>query len=113
MHFAQKIPDTTTAMQVVNLCRQIQPKFPKVWAWVQGWVNKNGHPEAIIDSLEGYRRLCGIDGSAIKSPWAYCQKIMLTKNGNYHEREFFEREKNKCQVDDVNCQIRELIKNMF
>ncbi|MCU0589874.1 MAG: hypothetical protein MUC33_01150 [Desulfobacterales bacterium] len=54
------------------------------YQWVQHWINKAGHPQAVIDSLDGLSQYW----EQIKGePWAYADKIMRTKNGNYHERD--------------------------
>ena len=55
---------------------------PYQWAQVQ--INKSGHPQAVIDSLDG---LAQYWGDLRGEPWAYADKIMKSKNGNYNERD--------------------------
>ena len=52
--------------------------------WSQHWINKSGHPQAVVDSLEG---LVQFWDQIRGEPWAYADKIMKTKSGNYHERD--------------------------
>jgi hypothetical protein len=54
------------------------------YQWAQKWINKNGHPQAVIDSLEGLHQFWG---ELRGSPWAYADAIMKTRNGNYNERD--------------------------
>jgi len=111
-HFTKKLP-SPLAQKVVECCRELEPKFPRVWAWVQSWANKNGHPGALIYSLEGYKKITTIDAVCIKSPWAYCDSIMRTKNGNYHEADHIKKSQDKVDVKEVHSEIKALIKGMF
>ncbi len=112
-HFSKKLP-TQLAQKVIECCREIEPKFPKVWVWVQGWANKNGHPLAIIASIEGYKKICLLDGVCVRNPWAYCTKIMQTKNGNFHERDYMKKvNEGRIDIKDVNSQIVDLINGMM
>lgn len=54
------------------------------YQWAQKWINKNGHPQAVIDSLDGLHQFWG---ELRGSPWAYADAIMKTRNGNYNERD--------------------------
>ncbi len=55
---------------------------PFQWAQVQ--INKAGHPQAVVDTLDG---LVQYWESIRGEPWAWADKVMKSKSGNYYERD--------------------------
>ena len=104
-HFEIKY-DSNIGKSIVDLCTQLNaipangPKQLNPFEWVQQKSNRNGHPQAIIDTLRG-----GIPYLHQKSDWwGYLEKIFLTKNGNYNERDTRERS------DQAKRELAELVK---
>ena len=86
-HFTKKASEYSDQIKIV--CKKVAAlsngsKSFNPYQWVQVQVNKNGHPQAIIDSLDG---LVQYWGDLRGEPWGYVDKIMKSKNGNYHERD--------------------------
>ena len=69
-------------LKVKGLCNGT--KRLNSYQWAQHWINKSGHPQAVVDSLDG---LVQFWDQIRGEPWAYADKIMQTKSGNYHERD--------------------------
>lgn len=68
------------------------------WKWIQQKANQNGHPFAVLDSLKGLISLW----DTVDNPWGYANKIFITKNGNYNERDHIvEHEKRKLTFVDI------------
>ena len=86
-HFTKKAAEYGEQIKIVckkvaglaNGSKQFNP-----YQWAQVWINKNGHPQAVIDSLDG---LAQFWDELRGQPWPYADKIMKSKNGNYHERD--------------------------
>lgn len=88
LKYDENIADSITSL--CNNIKQIPSNNKKPFnpaEWVQQKANQNGHPMAIIDSLKG-----AIPYLPDRADWwAYIEKIFLTKNGNYNERDTVER----------------------
>jgi hypothetical protein len=83
--------------RIENLQKEI-PKELNIKAWIQDKINHNGHPKAIIDSLDSIIQRW----QSIELPWAYATAIFKLKNGNYWETEHIEqakRFKEQCELD--------------
>lgn len=86
-HFTKKASEY--AEEIKTVCKKVAAlsngsnRF-NPYQWAQKWINKNGHPQAVIDSLEGLHQFWG---ELRGSPWAYADAIMKTRNGNYNERD--------------------------
>ncbi len=86
-HFTKKA--TEYAEEIKAVCKKVtalsngSSRF-NPYQWAQKWINKNGHPQAVIDSLEGLHQFWG---ELRGSPWAYADAIMKTRNGNYNEKD--------------------------
>ena len=86
-HFTKKAPEYRD--EITNVCKKVAAlsngsKSFNPYQWAQVWINKNGHPQAVIESLYG---LAQYWGELRGEPWAYVDRIMKSKNGNYHERD--------------------------
>ena len=86
-HFTKKA--TEYRDEIKNACKKVAAlsngsKSFNPYQWAQVWINKNGHPQAVIDSLEG---LAQFWGELRGKPWPYADKIMQSKNGTYNERD--------------------------
>ena len=69
-------------LKVQGMCNGSKRFNP--YQWAQHWINKAGHPQAVADSLNGVVQFWE---TITGPPWAYADKIMKTKSGNYHERD--------------------------
>ena len=96
---------------VIKICSSKKAKL-NVYQWVQFWANKNAHPLAVIDSLDGFsQRILDGDKEPILNPWSYLDTIMKTKNRNYHEAD--NRKKGRKFKDmAINQKLLELIKGL-
>lgn len=86
-HFSKSAGEYAEAIK--GCCLRVEKKCNgskrfNPYQWAQHWVNKAGHPQAVVDSLEG---LVQFWDQILGEPWAYADKIMKTKSGNYHERD--------------------------
>jgi hypothetical protein len=89
-HFEHKTGSHFEA--ILSACQKIETlprkKIPfNPFQWVQKWTNKNGHPGAILESLQGIIEYW----PDAEKPFAYIETIMRTKNGNFNEREAIEQ----------------------
>lgn len=72
-----------------DMCSELLVKkiFPKVYAFKNKMLKQGKNPRAILHTLSR----CYIKGQATgfdgKTPWAYCQKIIMDEDGNYNERD--------------------------
>jgi hypothetical protein len=87
-HFSQKVGSFFESIK--KSCDQIQklsiPKNGKSfnpYQWTQKKVNEKKHPGAIDKSLRGIIDLW----ETIDKPWAYIDKIMITENQNWNEKD--------------------------
>ena len=86
-HFSCSAPEYAQAikgscLKVKERCNGSRRFNP--FQWAQHWINKAGHPQAVVDSLEG---LLQFWDTVRGEPWAYCDRIMKTKSSNYYERD--------------------------
>jgi hypothetical protein len=111
-HFSQKVGGYLDS--ILEACRTILKLPPKKkpfnpFQWVQFWANKTGHPQAILESLQGL--ISYWDQSGIDSPWSYANSIMKTKNGNYNEREHI-RESERFKEMLLDPKMQDLLKGI-
>jgi hypothetical protein len=58
-----------------------------VGKWVGSWLKKNGHPDAMIESMGHLtRRILDNTKPRLENPYGYIEHIMKRVNGNYWER---------------------------
>jgi hypothetical protein len=100
--------------QIKNKCERIEqlkkeiPKEINILAWIQDKINCNGHPAAIIESLD----MLIARWPTVDLPWAYATAIFQLKNGNYWETEHIEQSKEFKKEWQTNGSILELIKGI-
>lgn len=99
--------------QIKDICIKIEKRGGKFnpWQFVQKWSDKKAHPRAIMSALKGI--LFG--GDLIKTPWAYGNKIIKIKSGNYYEHENTEESKKYSDISEAlkNNPLKDLVKDMF
>lgn len=113
-HFSNKMQNEivekikTKCNEVDVVCKKQKKDF-NPFQWVQMLINKNGHPVAIVDSLDGLiQRMIDTTQPPVKSPWTYVNTIFKTKNGNYYEREYINQNSQHKYIA-VNDKIRTLL----
>jgi len=83
-HFENTLAYCKKIEKMVNQFHHVGKTF-NPYQWVQEKVNKDFHPGAIAETL------CSMeDGhifNSIKVPYAYANKILATKNGNWNEKD--------------------------
>jgi hypothetical protein len=98
----------TASDEIETICKKQKIDFDSA-KWIGFWLKQNGHPIAILDSINGLIcRMIDGDSKKVGNPWGYIEKIMKTKNGNYWERENIKRGR-ELKYQAVNLQIQELV----
>ncbi len=89
--FGEELENSSTVkinQAIEDMCANLYVKiFPKVHAFKNMMVKQKKNPRAILHTLSRCYlkgQSTGFDG---KTPWAYCQKIILDEEGNYNERD--------------------------
>lgn len=98
----------TSCDVIFDICNNQKISF-NPYRWIQFWINKNGHPIAMIDTLDALiQRMTDKKQDPVSSPWSYLDRIFKTKNGNYYERENI-RQAEQHKYVEVNEKIKSLI----
>ncbi len=107
-HFAEKVG--TVLKDLKTACEKILKLPPKKdkfnpYQWLQEKVNENKyHPEALLYTLNGtISHWVGIKGN----PYGYSNKILLTVNGNYNERD---HQKESLEFKEIVIQNKDFVK---
>ncbi|MCP4568356.1 MAG: DUF4373 domain-containing protein [FCB group bacterium] len=112
LHFSKaikkRVSEIETACQVIETLPQKIDKFNS-YAWVQFWSNKNGHPDAMLETLKELIKYW----KTIKTPWAYANKTMDKKNKNYNEADFVKQSEKFKTAWQADSKVQGLIGNMF
>lgn len=66
---------------ILNLPKKAKTFNPQKWAQIS--INKKRHPGAVAETLHGLE----IFWDTADDPWAICESIIKTKNGNWNEKE--------------------------
>jgi len=115
-HLLIKYQDFTDQIKdAVDQILKLQPKNGSPfhpWKWIQQKANENGHPIAVLDSLCGLISLW----DTIDNPWGYANKIFITKNPNYNERDHIvKHEETKLSMAEIVAmpEFKNLSKNLL
>lgn len=97
----QKIEDLCN--QLNEICLGNRNRF-NVKQWVMGCISRNVHPDAIIEATES--AIANYD--TINDLWAWCDKIVEIKSGNYHEADAAKHSEAQKQelselIKDIGC----------
>lgn len=96
-HFLEKIKNGGVIKEIETVCKKIKSmnlKHFNPYEFAQKNCSKV-HPQALLHVLEQIKK----QGTMIKSPWAYANKVLHIESQNYNERE--------------TVQIHKILKQMF
>lgn len=106
-HFSDKAGDylkpiKKACQDILKLPSKNGNKF-NPYQFVQQQTNKSAHPGAILEALEGMKKLW----STIDKPWPYAESIMKTINGNYNEKDSIKKSQQfKTMLADLAAQLK-------
>lgn len=110
-HFSEKIPEVSlkkiidTANQIQDLAEKTQKPF-KPFQFIQQKINKNGHPEALMFTLEQLHWMW----ESVSSPWPWSETVYNKKNAVYNEHDSArENEKFKAQLSRAPPDVKKLL----
>lgn len=114
-HFSEKVGKYLDEINAICKAISETPKgelmkrgLKNPWSLVQGCVNNGYHPQAILDALNALIN----SWDAVEYPQKFCEKIALTKSGNYHEREHVEQSKQFSENWNASPEILELVRKV-
>ena len=109
----KKIKDEikSASSDLMAVCADLKYDFD-AGKWAGEWIKKNGHPMAIVDSMNRLtQRLIDKSKGRIDKPYGYIEQIMKRINGNYWESENQKNSENlkACKMDG---DLKKLISNI-
>ncbi|MCK5611142.1 hypothetical protein KAR91_55225 [Candidatus Pacearchaeota archaeon] len=90
--------------EIIEKLKQKSKPF-NPYMWIQFHTNKSGHPQAILESLEGLIQYW----DTVKTPWTYANNIMETKSQNYREADHLLQHYAFKKTFEINPRIKELL----
>lgn len=105
-HVGEFLDDILSSCEKINRLQINKKNKFNPYMWVQVQVNNSGHPQAILESLEGLIKYW----NTTDNPWTYANKIIISKSKNYYEAGHIKQHREFKEAFEIDPRVKELLK---